>query len=134
MHFDLGKHRQLVRGDPVSIAKAAHAAPLPTRGPHLLQALLHSAHALNVPVQLGVSFLSKCQAFFWSLQHSICDFETAIFLSKWLTALATTQHIERLDSKWVRFQQYYCGIRVNHSSFRERTTSLKVDLEHHSGS
>lgn len=90
LHYELGRGRQLQSGDPDVVATAAFEAPLPQRSPRLLQALLHSAHSLNIPVQLGVDYLTKCQAFFWGVQHSLCSFECGIFLSKWLYRLASS--------------------------------------------
>ncbi|KAF4965623.1 hypothetical protein FSARC_6610 [Fusarium sarcochroum] len=89
--FDMGKCRQLRPGEPSEVAIEAHRCCSPGRGPHLTQALLHSAHVLNIPVQLGVSFLSKCQAYMWSIQHCICYFECTVFLSKWLWTLSNCQ-------------------------------------------
>ncbi|KZL76815.1 C2H2 transcription factor [Colletotrichum tofieldiae] len=64
----------------------------------LVYALLHAVHALNIPVQLGIDYLASCQAFFWSLQHSFCSFEAAIFLSKWLFMLVGDQESAALDT------------------------------------
>ena len=88
IHFDMGQYRILQCGDPVRIALAAHNCYPPGRGSHLMQAILHSAHILNIPVQLGVSYLSNCQAYMWSIQHCICYFEYTVFLSKWLWTLS----------------------------------------------
>lgn len=55
-----------------------------SRCPRLTSALLHSVHALSIPVKLGIDYVSRSQAFFWSVQHSICGLECAIVVSKWL--------------------------------------------------
>ncbi|RMJ07901.1 hypothetical protein CDV36_012495 [Fusarium kuroshium] len=93
-HFDIGDGCQLQCSDPDRIALAAKNCHAPGRGPHLTQALLHSAHILNIPVQLGVSYLSNCQAYLWSIQHCICFFECTIFLSKWLWSVSACQSSE----------------------------------------
>ncbi|EKG12849.1 hypothetical protein MPH_10092 [Macrophomina phaseolina MS6] len=106
LHFELGPKRRLHSGDPEMVAAAAFEAALPQRSPRLLQALLHSAHALNIPVQLGVDYLNKCQAFFWGVQHALCSFECALFLSKWLYRLAsscTAQPLTELEHQIVRW-------------------------------
>lgn len=93
VYFDLGARRSELlqlnshRYSPDVIADVAWAAPSPVRGPHLLNALLHSVHALSVPAQLGIHYLANCHAFFMSLQHAFCFFECAVFLSKWLLSL-----------------------------------------------
>lgn len=102
LHFDLGHRRRLQSGSPDAVATAALEAPLPQRTPRLLQALLHSSHALNIPVQLGVDYLTKCQAFFWGVQHSLCSFECAVFLSKWLYKLACSCSPQPLTGKCAR--------------------------------
>ncbi|KAK7699862.1 hypothetical protein SLS64_011292 [Diaporthe eres] len=102
VHFDLGSRRSelLHLNDPSSsrgvIADVALAAPSPVRGPHLLNALLHSVHALSVPAQLGIHYLANCHAFFLSLQHAFCYFECAVFLSKWLLSLCGDDDRERV--------------------------------------
>ncbi|KKY24488.1 putative c2h2 transcription factor [Phaeomoniella chlamydospora] len=87
LHIDLGPARQLESRDPVQIASALHATPRLQRSPRLLTALLHSAHALSIPIRLGVDFVAKSQTFFWSIQHTICSLECAFLLSKWLAAI-----------------------------------------------
>ncbi|KAJ3541036.1 hypothetical protein NM208_g4791 [Fusarium decemcellulare] len=87
--FDIERRHQLrPPGEPRKVAAEAYRCCSPGRGPHLTQALLHAAHVLNIPVQLGVSYLSKCQAYMWSIQHCICYFECTVFLSKWLWTLS----------------------------------------------
>ncbi|KAF4903721.1 hypothetical protein CGCFRS4_v001591 [Colletotrichum fructicola] len=109
LHFDLGNKRQIYSGDPQSIAAAAFEARPPERGLRLVFALLHAVHALNIPVQLGIDYLANCQAFFWSLQHSFCSFEAAVFLSKWLLVLADGPDVgsmhfkERQIIRWLEF-------------------------------
>ena len=64
----------------------------PMRTPSSLRA--HSVHALNIPAQLGISYLSRCQSFSWSIHHAFCDLEYAVFLSKWFQLLAESQQEE----------------------------------------
>jgi hypothetical protein len=60
-------------------------------------ALLHSAHALSIPVRLGIDFVARTHSFFWSIQHSLCSLECAFLLSRWLLAIPTTQSEQRLS-------------------------------------
>ncbi|OHX00314.1 C2H2 transcription factor, partial [Colletotrichum incanum] len=98
LYFTLRGQHQVCFGSPKNIAGDAWDAEPPKRGPQLVYALLHAVHALNIPVQLGIDYLASCQAFFWSLQHSFCSFEAAIFLSKWLFMLAGDQESAGLDT------------------------------------
>ncbi|KAF7177871.1 hypothetical protein CNMCM7691_006347 [Aspergillus felis] len=66
-------------------------------GPYLLPAILHATHALSIPVKLGVNFVAQSHAFVWSVQHSLCGLEFAIFLSKWLFCIADCQTRGPLD-------------------------------------
>lgn len=102
VYFDLGARRSELlqlknrRYSPEVIADVAWAAPPPVRGPHLMNALLHSVHALSVPAQLGIHYLANCHAFFMSLQHAFCFFECAVFLSKWLLSLCDSDGPEKV--------------------------------------
>jgi hypothetical protein len=88
LHIHMGPVRHLETRDSVQIAHALRNTPNLQRDPRLTPALLHSAHALSIPVRLGIDFVARTQTFFWSIQHSICSLECAFLLSKWLAALA----------------------------------------------
>jgi hypothetical protein len=45
---------------------------------------------------MGVEYVSRSQMFFWSCQHSLCGLESAVFLCKWLQAVAATSKDEPL--------------------------------------
>ncbi|KAK2736362.1 hypothetical protein FQN55_001657 [Onygenales sp. PD_40] len=97
LHLDLGPCRRLVTQDPLQIARALKDSPPVARSPKLTMALLHSAHALSIPVRLGIDFVAKTHSFFWSIQHSICSLECAFLLSRWLLAIPATQAEQRLS-------------------------------------
>ncbi|PGG99788.1 hypothetical protein AJ79_08410 [Helicocarpus griseus UAMH5409] len=97
LHLDLGPCRKLVTQDPHQIARALKDSPPVVRSPKLTMALLHSAHALSIPVRLGIDFVAKTHSFFWSIQHSICSLECAFLLSRWLLAIPVTQAEQRLS-------------------------------------
>lgn len=90
LHLDLGSHRNLEACDSLSMAASLRKAQAPTRGPGLATALLHSVHALSIPVRMGVDYVSRSQMFFWSCQHSICALECGIFVWKWLGEIEAT--------------------------------------------
>ncbi|KAJ5908449.1 hypothetical protein N7495_001131 [Penicillium taxi] len=97
LHVDLGPCRHLVTQDPLKIAVAIAESPPIVRSPRLIMALLHSAHALSIPVRLGIDFVARTHSFFWSIQHSLCSLECAFLLSQWLLAIPTTQPEQRLS-------------------------------------
>ncbi|KIW57312.1 hypothetical protein, variant [Exophiala xenobiotica] len=110
LHVDMGPLRHLETRDATQIATALLNTPDIRRDPRLIPALLHSAHALSIPVRLGIDFVARTQTFFWSIQHSLCSLECAFLLSKWLTVLSrlkseggapVTEH-ERKLLLWVR--------------------------------
>ncbi|KAF7719608.1 Zinc finger C2H2 type domain-containing protein [Penicillium ucsense] len=97
LHVDLGPCRHLVSQDPHQIAHALNESPPLVRHPRLIMALLHSAHALSIPVRLGIDFVARTHSFFWSIQHSLCSLECAFLLSRWLLAIPLTQSEQRLS-------------------------------------
>ncbi|RAK73435.1 FTFMHR domain-containing protein [Aspergillus fijiensis CBS 313.89] len=97
LHVDLGPCRRLMTQDPGQIARALSESPLIARSPRLIMALLHSAHALSIPVRLGIDFVARTHSFFWSIQHSLCSLECAFLLSRWLLSIPVTHAEQRLS-------------------------------------
>ena len=90
---DMGFWRALKTEDPVEIARAIFQSPPVVRSRVLTRAALHCAHALSIPMRLGVNLVERNQVFTWSVQHSVCSLECACLLSKWLDAV-TTEPVE----------------------------------------
>ena len=88
LNVDIGPGRALDTRDPVQIARAFSESPPLNRNPKLIRAVLHSAHALSIPIKIGVHLVAQTQTFNWSIQHSLCTLECAYLLSKWLEALS----------------------------------------------
>ncbi|KAL2813444.1 hypothetical protein BJX63DRAFT_421305 [Aspergillus granulosus] len=82
LSFNLGSYRILRSHNRMEIANRLLRIPGLSPGPNLLPAALHATHALSIPVKLGVNFVARSHAFMWSVQHSLCGLEFAIFLSK----------------------------------------------------
>lgn len=80
--------RALETRDPILIANAFRAGPAIKRSPKIIRAVLHSAHALSIPIKIGYRLVAKTQSFIWSIQHSLCTLECAYLMSKWLEALS----------------------------------------------
>jgi hypothetical protein len=87
LSVDIGPGRALDTQDPVLIARAIWESPPIQRNRKVTRAVLHSAHALSIPVKLGVSLVARNQLFTRSIQHSLCSLECAFLLSKWLEAV-----------------------------------------------
>jgi hypothetical protein len=88
IYLNLGPFRQLETRDPARIAKALGNSPRVERSNGVISALLYAAHALSIPVRLGVDRVARSQAFFWSVRHSLSGLECAVLLSKWLASLS----------------------------------------------
>lgn len=88
--------------NPREIAQGLLRSPSIERGPHLLPALLHATHALSIPVKLGVEYVSRSQAFVWSIQHALCGLEFAVLLGKWLKAIGRSMDEKPLEG--IHFQ------------------------------
>ncbi|OQV02172.1 Fungal specific transcription factor domain-containing protein [Cladophialophora immunda] len=86
-YLDLGPSRALISQDPALIAQSLIQAPPVERTSGLVMALLHAAHALSMPVRLGIDFVARSHSFYWSVQHSLVSLEYAFLLSRWLLAL-----------------------------------------------
>ncbi|OIW29034.1 hypothetical protein CONLIGDRAFT_578335 [Coniochaeta ligniaria NRRL 30616] len=97
LNMDTGPGRALGTRDPLQIAHALREMPAIKRTPKLVRALLHSAHALSIPIKIGVRLVSRTQAFIWSIQHSLCSLECALLLSKWLETVSKSSEEEPLQ-------------------------------------
>lgn len=103
LNMNLGPIRCLSSWDPNLIAQSLHASPPAQRSERLTRAALHCAHALSIPVKLGINHIAETQVRFWSNQHALCSLECALLLAKWLESVTTkdpnpplTQAEERL--------------------------------------
>jgi hypothetical protein len=135
LHVDMGPLRHLETRDATQIATALLNTPDIRRDPRLTPALLHSAHALSIPVRLGIDFVARTQTFFWSIQHSLCSLECAFLLSKWLTVLSKmhstptmppiTEH-ERKLLLWVRSLLDESQVPASSANLNNNNTDLAV--------
>ncbi|CAG7923617.1 unnamed protein product [Penicillium olsonii] len=123
LHCNLGQWRDLQSCDPSIIAATLKEAPPPQRGHELIYALLHAVHALNIPAQIGISYLAHCKSFSWSMQHALCDLECGAFLSKWLLSISASCDYQPLSGKLVNFST------SRYSKFVSSTDTLSTALE-----
>lgn len=84
IYLNLGPYRALETRDSSLIAESLMKCPNLSRSKGVISALLYAAHALSIPVRLGVDRVARSQAFFWSVRHSLSGLECAVLLSKWL--------------------------------------------------
>ncbi|KAJ5741000.1 hypothetical protein N7493_000872 [Penicillium malachiteum] len=87
LHLDTGPYRRLETRSPDLIACSLCNLPTLARSPSLIPALLYAVHALSIPVRLGIDFVARSQASFWSMRHALASFESAVFLAKWLDSI-----------------------------------------------
>ncbi|UKZ78489.1 hypothetical protein TrVFT333_006229 [Trichoderma virens FT-333] len=90
--FNTPVSRNFSSRDPAIIAASFAQCPLPERSPRLYSAVLQSAHALSIPVRIGIRYASKTQILSWSIIHGIANLECALFLSKWLERASLESH------------------------------------------
>lgn len=105
LHIDLGPCRQLQTRDPRQIVLALLSTPTPDCTPEAIPALLHAAHALSVPVQMGVDYVSGNHTLFWNWEHALCGLETALFLWRWLQSAGESFTWDDLNRK-LKFRLY----------------------------
>ncbi len=87
INVDTGPIRSLRSWDPSQIAMSIKGSPPVGRGKRMTRAALHCAHALSIPIKLGINFVAHTQMFFWSTQHALCSLECALLLTKWLESV-----------------------------------------------
>ncbi|CAI7642487.1 unnamed protein product [Penicillium bialowiezense] len=130
LSLNLGPHRRLETRDPTIIASALRRSPRPERSYRLIPALIYSAHALSIPVRLGIDHIGRSQAFFWSVRHSLASIECAVLLSKWLFTLAEAgpdQSLSENESRILRWTR--CIIEEAYSSIDTEEGEAPADLE-----
>ncbi|KAI0968305.1 hypothetical protein F4678DRAFT_197226 [Xylaria arbuscula] len=87
LNLNLGPVRSLESWDANMIAQSIHDSPGVERDAQLTRAALHCAHALSIPVKLGINYVVTTQLIHWSNQHALCSLECAILLAKWLESV-----------------------------------------------
>lgn len=99
LSFNMAVCRNFSTRDPAIIAAAFAQSPMPERSPRLYSAVLQSAHALSIPVRIGIRYASKTQILSWSIIHSIANLECALFLSKWLERASLESELLEAEEK-----------------------------------
>ncbi|KAH7319780.1 hypothetical protein B0I35DRAFT_450864 [Stachybotrys elegans] len=89
LYTDIPPSRALETRDTMMIASALGATPMLSRSLRLHRAVFQAIHALSMLVKAGVNYVARTKSAEWSIQHSLCNFECAILLAKWLLTLAS---------------------------------------------
>ncbi|KAI1428795.1 hypothetical protein F5Y12DRAFT_632024 [Xylaria sp. FL1777] len=85
LNFNRGTCRGAIQGD----LTIMDDNPSIERSLHIERAVLHAAHALSVPVRLGIAYMATTKTSIWSIEHSICSLESASLLKAWLVMIST---------------------------------------------
>ncbi|KAI0806437.1 hypothetical protein GGR55DRAFT_690035 [Xylaria sp. FL0064] len=85
LYFNRGTCRGVIQGD----LTLMDDQPILERCLHVERAVLHAAHALSVPVRLGIAYMATTKTSIWSVEHSVCSLESALLLKTWLVVIST---------------------------------------------
>ncbi|KAE8368119.1 hypothetical protein BDV27DRAFT_168498 [Aspergillus caelatus] len=88
LNAEIGICQPLEIRDPKGIATEFRKAPLLERSSCVGRAVLQSAHSLSIPIRIGIEYVARTQTLTWSIIHSLCNLECALFLAKWLETMA----------------------------------------------
>ncbi|KAK7422277.1 hypothetical protein QQZ08_009583 [Neonectria magnoliae] len=88
LYTDVSPSTALETRDPLLVASALSRTPLLVRSLRLHRAVFQAIHALSMLVKAGVNYVARTKSAEWSIQHSLCNLECAILVSKWLLTLA----------------------------------------------
>ncbi|ROT36646.1 hypothetical protein SODALDRAFT_282057 [Sodiomyces alkalinus F11] len=89
LYADIPPNRALETRDHMLIASSLTNTPLLIRSLRLHRAVFQAIHALSILVKAGVNYVARTKSLEWSIQHSLCNFECAVLLSKWLLTLSS---------------------------------------------
>ncbi|KAJ5966331.1 hypothetical protein N7481_013045 [Penicillium waksmanii] len=128
LNVDLGPWRALNTHIPHEIATSIYRSPPLVTNRRLTRAVLYSAHALSIPVKIGVNIVAHNQAFSWSLQHSLCALECAFIISKWLIAIKPHVSEGTIDEEEARLYAYIVDMVTEAEAGGEIEPSSTTDL------
>ncbi|KAM0689375.1 hypothetical protein Q7P36_011453 [Cladosporium allicinum] len=129
INMDLGMVPESMSSwDPERIATSFAALPVVERGLRATRAALHCAHGLSIPVRLGIGFVARTQVFFWSNQYAICSLESALFLTKWLEAVAAPACDQNISAEEAKVLDFLIGT-VHETSYSLHAESPAAKIE-----
>lgn len=86
INIDTGPICSLGSCNPTEIATSIWMSPPVQRSKRMTRAALHCAHALSIPIKLGINSIAHTRLF-WSIQHALCSLDCALLLTKWLESV-----------------------------------------------
>ena len=133
LNVDTGPMRALGSWDPVRIARSISSRPPLPRSKRMTRAALHCAHALSIPIKLGINFVAHTQMFFWSTQHALCALECALLLTKWLETVTAVylqpSDQQRLCAEETKLLGFICEM-VSETEYSAPPPELLRDNKH----
>ncbi|KAL6246519.1 hypothetical protein RBB50_006756 [Rhinocladiella similis] len=100
--------------------------PKVMRSERATRAALHCAHALSIPVKIGLNFVAHTQSFYWACQHALSSLECVLFLSKWLETVTTPELQKTLSPQEGLVLEFVVQI-VRETGFRAPRAELLSD-------
>lgn len=82
---DYGPCRGVLARNPQCILAPRHSLQ---RSPCVDKAVLHAAHALAIPMRLGIDLVASSKTPVWTTEHSLCSLECALLLNDWFGMIA----------------------------------------------
>lgn len=130
INMDLGPIRSLGSWDPDIIARSLYSSLPAQRSHKLTRAALHCAHALSIPVKLGINYVAQTQVVYWSNQHALCSLECAVLLAKWLEAVTAPNPDPPLNAAETRMLHFVIQLvaEANHRGQVDRIVGNEASL------
>lgn len=66
-----------------------------SRSSYISKAVLQAAHALSIPVRLGVEYVARSKPPIWTIENSLCSLECALLLRDWLEMISVAAQSHR---------------------------------------
>lgn len=126
INMDLGPIRSLGSWDPNIIARSLDSSPPAQRSHRMTRAALHCAHALSIPVKLGINYVAQTQVVYWSNQHALCSLECAVLLAKWLDAVTVPEPNPPLNAAESRMLHFVVQL-VAEAHYKGQTDKVLQD-------
>ncbi|KAH8672466.1 hypothetical protein BGZ61DRAFT_459370 [Ilyonectria robusta] len=129
LNSDLGPRRGIISRD---LRCLLGERPELSRSPNVDKAVLHAAHALSIPVRLGIELIPRAKTTFWSIENSLCSLDCALLLKDWLEMISKTigscgtEGLRKVETKLLGI---IAGI-VKETSLSETLNILEDDASH----
>lgn len=123
INLDVESKAGLSSWDAQKIALSLHDSPAIKRNERLTRAALHCAHALSIPIKLGINYVAQNQVIFWSNAHAICSLDCALLLAKWLEAVTVPNPEPALSTQEQKLLGFVIEM-VNETEFKASTSNL----------